>query len=154
MNNRPIAACLAASAIALAASTACTSSKPGKSTVPMVPSAAVSLSQYPLPPAADLVSDPALVKTVTISKCTALAGGGHRAMGIAKNVGTKSVRLKITVYFKRVSSSASAPVNWAETEVSVPPGRSVPWVTEKAFRASPNLTCVVKAVHAVTAVSE
>jgi len=153
MKNRQIAMLLAAGAIALAASTACSSSKPGKATPALNPSAAVSLGQYPLPPAADLSSNPTLVKAVTITKCTPLVGGGHRAIGVAKNVGAKPVRLKITVYFNR-TNGANSPVNWAVTEVSVPQGRSVPWVTEKAFRASTNLVCAVKAVRAVTEVSE
>ena len=98
---------------------------------------------YPLPTGAT-PNNSSKAHHVAITTCAPLKTGGHTAQGTAHNVGAKTEEYDIVVYF--TDQATHKPVNWATTTLAVPPGKTLPWVAEKAFTAPPSLTCEIRSV--------
>ncbi|MGO4256655.1 hypothetical protein [Marmoricola sp. RAF53] len=100
------------------------------------------LARYPVPALGTLHNVKAKAEQVEVSSCDALDEGGQQATGRVTNDARKAKRYQITVYFL----DGKTPINYAQTQVSVPPGGHVPWVVEKVFATDLDLTCKVVAV--------
>ena len=105
--------------------------------------AATSVPAYPLP-TGTIQNNSSKAHQVVISTCAPLATGGHTARGTAHNVGAKTEKYTIVVYF--TDKNTDKAVNWASTTLAVAPGKSAPWVAEKAFLGPTDLTCRLTSV--------
>ena len=129
---------------------ACTSSPtPNASTTP-APTKVSATSAHPAKgyPAARIPSsvanDPKVRKSVTLSECAPVAGG-WRAAGHATNPGTASIDYAVTVFFTTASATT---LNYAETTVTVAPGKTASWSVNKEFTGPKSMRCVLRGVSA------
>lgn len=96
----------------------------------------------PTPPK-DLLKDvPNKHRTVRITACRPLHGGGGLALGKVKNPHKTKAKFRITVQFK----VAKKPVNWATTTLAVPGHGTAPWAAEKKFPTHGHIHCTIRSV--------
>jgi hypothetical protein len=69
--------------------------------------------------------------------------GGWRAAGHATNPGTTSLDYAVTVFFTTESATT---LNYAETTVTVAPGKTVSWSVNKQFTGPKSMRCVLRGV--------
>jgi hypothetical protein len=81
-------------------------------------------------------------KNVSLEKCAAIPGGWG-ASGTAANPAKSTVSYRITVYFTDTSATT---LDYAQTTVSVAPGKNVPWTASKTFDAPSHVLCVLVGV--------
>ncbi|GII47467.1 hypothetical protein Psi02_38910 [Planotetraspora silvatica] len=115
---------------------------PQKSPTP-APSAP-NIAANPLP--TKLANDPGIRDNIVQTKCDAVPGGWG-AKGTAKNPGTKTVTYKIVVYF---TTTKATTLDFAQTLVKVPPGKTVPWSATKHFEAKQQMLCPMPGISVET----
>lgn len=127
---------------------ACTSSPTPSASTTTAPTKVSATSAHPTKgyPAALIPSsvpnDPKVRKAVTLSECAPVAGG-WRAAGHATNSGTASVHYAVTVFFTTASATT---LNYAQTTVTVDPGKTSSWSVSKNFAGPKTMRCVLRGV--------
>lgn len=106
--------------------------------------AAPILEQAPLPD--KVANEPTVRKNIVQTKCAAVPGGWGAA-GTAANPGTAPVTYAIVVYFTTTSATT---LNYAETKVTVEPGKTAEWKAEKQFHAQDKMLCPMPGISVVT----
>ncbi|GII81978.1 hypothetical protein Sru01_69600 [Sphaerisporangium rufum] len=124
---------------------------------PVPPAAAIS-QQTPAPPTpapsgghahslpTKIQNDPSVRKNVVQTKCAAVPGGWG-AKGTATNPGEKPVTYKIVVHFTTTKATA---LDFAQTLVKVPPGKTVHWSAKKEFPAEKQMLCPMPGISVVS----
>lgn len=131
-----------AAAGCLAALTAgCGNDSPAPAAAPSA-AAQPAVVQNPLPAADKIKNDAAKRKNVTVTQCAA-SDGGWSATGTAANPGKEKADYTITVFFTTESATV---VDYAETKVTVEPGKTADWKAAKQFTAPAKTLCVLRAV--------
>lgn len=100
------------------------------------------LERYPVPKLSTLKNDPAKAAQARVNTCEPLKPGGQKSMGVIKNDSKTDRDYTVTIFFMHEED----PINFAQTRVSVPAGKTYPWVVEKAFGTDFKLTCKLAAV--------
>jgi hypothetical protein len=117
----------------------------GAAVAPLLPKPVVAASRYPVPSVKGLNGDPAKEAAVTLTDCAAMSdGSGWVATGHAKNSGKTERAFVVTVFF----SEGDAAVNFAQSRITIPAGKTQPWAAPKQFSVgTAKLTCKVVAVN-------
>ncbi|GAA4192220.1 hypothetical protein GCM10022252_33260 [Streptosporangium oxazolinicum] len=103
-----------------------------------------SVEANPLP--TKMANDPGVRKNIAQTKCAAVPGGWG-AEGTAKNPEKKPVTYKIVVYF---TTPKATTLDYAQTLVEVPPGKTVTWSAAKQFAAKRQMLCPMPGISVVS----
>jgi hypothetical protein len=130
--------------------TTTTSTPPGSPSTTAPGSSTTTKGSKPTTPAVSTAPLPTSVpnniperKDVTLQQCAAVPGGWG-ASGVAANPGTTPVSYKITVYF---TDTKATTLDYAQTTVTVPAGKTQPWTANKTFAPVPSkVLCVLVGV--------
>jgi hypothetical protein len=98
----------------------------------------------PLP--TKMANDPGIRQNIVQTKCEAIPGGWS-AQGTAKNPGKKAVTYKVIVHF---TTTKATTLDYAQTLVKVPPGKTVTWNAKKHFAAKPEMLCPMPGISIVS----
>ncbi|GAA1271050.1 hypothetical protein GCM10009677_24910 [Sphaerisporangium rubeum] len=131
--------------LALTLLTACstTTPPPDKPATPQAnPPAAI--PRHPIP--TKIANNPGIRDRVTQTKCAAIPGGWSAA-GTATNPGDHPVTYKIIVHF---TTTHATTLDYAQTRVTVPPGKTATWTAEKHFTPQPHMLCPMPGISIVS----
>jgi hypothetical protein len=106
------------------------------------PTTTTTLVQHPLPSPQSIPNSPDRRSEVTLTSCVATANG-WAAGGNAANPTNTATNYTITVFF---TTSNATVLDYAQTTVNVPPGRSTEWNTSANFTAPSRVLCVLRGV--------
>lgn len=98
----------------------------------------------PLP--TKMANDPGIRQNIVQTKCEAIPGGWS-AQGTAKNPGKKAVTYKVIVHF---TTTKATTLDYAQTLVKVPPGKTVAWNAKKHFAAEQKMLCPMPGISIVS----
>jgi hypothetical protein len=138
---------LAVFVVAVASLVGCSSSG-GNSAPSVTPTQRVSTSpsripsQHPLPDPSQITNSVRLRRQVQITSCVSTPTG-WKAVGSAVNPAAKQIQLKITVFF---TTTAATVLDYAQTKVSIPAGKTREWTAAARFRPEPTMRCVLRGV--------
>lgn len=96
--------------------------------------------QHPLPSA--IPNNPRLRHSITITGCSAIPGG-WKASGTAVNTGSAPISYKITIFFTTPHSTV---IDYADTSVTVAPGKKGTWTAQQKFATVPGMICALRGV--------
>ncbi|MDH2430447.1 hypothetical protein [Sphaerisporangium sp. TRM90804] len=111
---------------------------------PSASSAPQDAGANPLP--TKIPNDPDVRANVVRTECEAIPGGWG-AKGTAKNPGENPVTYKIIVHF---TTTKATTLDYAQTRVTVPPGKTVRWSAEKHFAAKRQMLCPIPGISIVS----
>ncbi|GII59517.1 hypothetical protein Pth03_79060 [Planotetraspora thailandica] len=92
-----------------------------------------------------ITNDPDIRGNIVQTACAAVPGGWG-AKGTATNPGAKPITYKIVVYF---TTTKATTLDYAQTLVKVPAGKTVDWSATKHFEAKQQLLCPMPGISVV-----